>query len=153
MGFNTRGLKTVFMLFTAFSLLSASPLQAAGNHVSVSKDGVNIRSGPSTKSEVIWEVFRGFPLKILKRKGKWAKTVDFEGDRGWIYAPLLSNKKTVIVKVKNANLRVGPDTKYEIAATARYGVVFTPVDRDGDWIKVKHEDGTTGWIHKDLVWP
>jgi len=133
--------------------LGLSVSARAGSYVSVKKDGVNIRSGPSTKSEVTWEVFKGFPLKVLTRKGKWARTVDFEGDRGWIYAPLLSNKKMVIVKVKNANLRVGPDTKYEIAATAKYGVVFSPVDRKKDWLKVKHNDGTTGWIHKDLVWP
>lgn len=153
MGRKNRSLNTVLATIAAVCLLTAAPALAAGKHVSVGKDGVNIRSGPSTKSEVIWEVFRGFPLKTLKKKGKWVNVVDFEGDRGWIYAPLLSSRKTVIVKVKNARLRVGPDTKYEIAATAKYGVVFTPIDRDGDWIKVRHENGTTGWIHKDLVWP
>ncbi len=140
------------LLFIALGLAFAGNA-AANGYVSVKKDGVNIRSGPSTKAEVIWEVFKGFPLKVLKKKGKWARTVDFEGDRGWIYASLLSKKKTLIVKVKNANLRVGPDTKYEIAATAKYGVVFTPLDRKDDWFKVKHNDGTTAWIHKDLVWP
>ena len=151
---DAHSLKSLFVaLLTAACLAASVSALAAGGQVSIKKDGVNVRSGPSTRSEVIWEVFRGFPLKVLKRKGKWAKVVDFEGDRGWVYAPLLSNKKTVIVKVKTANLRVGPDTKYEIAATAKYGVVFTPVDRDGDWVKVKHEDGTTGWIHQDLIWP
>jgi SH3-like domain-containing protein len=32
-------------------------------------------------------------------------------------------------------------------------VVFTPLEKKGDWLKVRHPDGTNGWINKDLVWP
>lgn len=134
------------------SLFMATPLLAA-EYVSVTKDGVNIRSGPSTKDEVYWEVFKDFPLKVVQRKGDWAKTQDFEGDSGWVYAPLLSKKKTVIVKVKKANLRIGPGKNYEVVASALYGVVFKPGKRDGEWMQVSHGDGTKGWIHKSLVWP
>lgn len=126
---------------------------AAAEYGSVSKDGVNIRSGPSTNDEVFWEVFKDFPLKVLQRKDKWAKTQDFEGDTGWIYSPLLSKKKTVIVKVKKANIRIGPGKNYEVVASALYGVVFAPGKTDGDWMQVTHTDGTKGWIHNSLVWP
>jgi SH3-like domain-containing protein len=139
---------TVFILF--FFLASSS---LAAEYVSVSKDGVNLRSGPGTDREILWEVFKGFPLQVIARKGKWVHTVDFEGDKGWLYAPLASQKKTVIVKVNLANMRLGPGTNYEIVARVKYGVVFTPVDSKGDWVKVKHQDGTTGWISKDLLWP
>ncbi len=133
------------LLFTTAAL--------AAQYVSVKKDGVNLRAKPSTESEILWELFKGFPLKVLETKGKWAHTVDFEGDKGWIYRPLLANKKTVIVKVGTANMRIGPGKAYEVVATVKYGVVFTPVDREGDWVKVRHADGTTGWIHKNLLWP
>jgi SH3-like domain-containing protein len=136
----------------ALSLLWTAPL-AAAEYVSIAKDGVNIRSGPSTKDEIYWEVFKDFPLKVVTRKGDWAKTEDFEGDTGWIYAPLLNKKKTVIVKVKKANLRIGPGKNYEVVASALYGVVFSPGKRDGEWMQVSHNDGTKGWIHRSLVWP
>ncbi|RJX34661.1 MAG: peptide-binding protein [Desulfurivibrio sp.] len=125
----------------------------AADYASVSKDGVNIRSGPDNNAEVYWEVFKDFPLKVLQRKNDWAKVEDFEGDTGWIYAPLLNNKKTVIIKVKKANIRVGPGENYEVAASALYGVVFNPGKTDGDWVQVSHADGTTGWINKSLIWP
>lgn len=128
------------------------PCQAA-EYVTVIKDGVNVRSGPSTKNEVHWEVFKNFPLKVLERKGDWVHTEDFEGDTGWIYGPLLQKDRQVIVKVKKANLRVGPGKNYEIVATALYGVVFTPGRTDGNWLQVTHQDGTKGWIHSSLVWP
>ncbi len=136
----------------ALSLFWVTPLMAA-EYGSISKDGVNIRSGPSTKDEIYWEVFKDFPLKVVKRQGDWVKTVDFEGDSGWIYAPLLKKKKTVIVKVKKANLRIGPGKNYEVVASALYGVVFYPGKRDGEWMQVSHSDGTKGWIHRSLVWP
>jgi len=135
------------------SLAFLAPAAQAGQFVSVKKDGVNVRSGPNTSDEVLWEVFRGFPLEVLDKKGDWTHVVDFEGDKGWIYTPLLSDEHTVIVKVNTANMRIGPGQNYEIVATVKYGVVFKPIGSDGDWIKVKHADGTTGWIFKDLLWP
>ncbi len=138
---------------TLLSLLSLGLPCLAAEYVSVNKDGVNIRSGPDTKKEILWEVFKDFPLQILKRDGKWAQTKDFEGDTGWIYSPLLSKQKKVIVKVEIANIRTGPGKNYEQVATAKYGVVFTPTETEGDWTKVSHEDGTRGWIYKKLIWP
>ncbi len=142
---------TATAVFALFLFLAVSSF--AAEFVSVKKDGVNMRSGPSTDKEILWEVFKDFPLKVIKRQGKWVQAEDFEGDRGWVYGPLLSNKKTVIVKGDTVNMRVGPGTSYEIVATVKYGVVFTPVDRDGDWLKVAHNDGTEGWIFSKLLWP
>ena len=136
-----------------FTLFCATFTFAAGQYVSVKKDGVNMRSGPNTNDEILWEVFKGFPLKVLEEKKKWANVEDFEGDKGWIYAPLLTSTKTVIVKVDTANLRVGPGKNYEMRATVKYGVVFTPGRIEGDWVQVNHADGTSGWIYKKLLWP
>lgn len=129
------------------------PVANAGEYLSVKNDGVNIRSGPSTSEEVLWEVFQGYPLEILKRKDTWAQCQDFEGDRGWIYTNLLSSEKKVIVRKNMVNMRAGAGKNYESIATIKYGVIFTPLEKEGDWLKVKHEDGTEGWIFKSLVWP
>jgi SH3-like domain-containing protein len=146
--------KSSILIFSIFTLCLIFPFTSlAAEYVTVIKDGVNVRSQPSTKSEVFWEVFENFPLKVLERKGDWVKAEDFEGDTGWIYGPLLSKKKKVIVKVKKANLRVGPGKNYEITATALYGVVFTPGRHDGKWVQVTHADGTKGWVHSSLIWP
>ena len=125
----------------------------AAEYVTVNKDGVNIRSGPDTNKEILWEVFKNFPLKVLKRDGQWVQTEDFEGDKGWVYAPLLSKEKMVIIKVDAANMRIGAGTNYEVIATVKYGVVFKPLAREGEWVKVEHKDGTVGWLHEKLIWP
>ncbi len=144
-------------LTTAFAVLvvTASFVAStfAAEYVSVKRDGVNIRSGPNTNQEILWEVFKNFPLKVVNHQAKWAQVVDFEGDQGWIYSPLLSKTKTVIVKVKTANMRVGPGKNYEVSATVKYSVVFKVLEIEGDWVKVVHDDGTSGWIYSKLLWP
>jgi SH3-like domain-containing protein len=135
--------------------LLCTTLALAAEYVSVQKDGVNVRSGPSTSAEVRWEVFKSFPLQVVKRQGDWAQVTDFEGDTGWIYAALLSPEKSVIVRKSKVNLRDQPNTDKDtrIIAIVKYGVVFTPLEKKGDWLKVRHADGTEGWISRDLVWP
>ncbi len=144
--------KILIPIFATFLImLSVSAL--AAEYITVSKDGVNIRSGPSTKKEILWEVFKDFPLQVIGRKNDWLQTKDFEGDKGWIFKNLVSKKKRVIVKVNTANMRIGPNKNYELVATVKYGVVFTPLKKENGWIKVKHEDGTNGWIFSKLLWP
>ena len=132
--------------------------QAAGmTMVSVSGEKVNLRKGPSTSSPIIWELGKGFPLKVVGSKGSWYKVSDFENDVGWIYKNLVSRKPHLIVKVnKNSkdqiNIRSGPGTKYQVVGKAQYGVVFETLQRKSGWVKVRHETGFTGWIKRSLLW-
>ncbi|MDX1775932.1 MAG: SH3 domain-containing protein [Desulfobulbales bacterium] len=139
----------VFALF----IMSLATAGIAGEYVSVKKDGVNIRSGPNTKSKVIWQVFENFPLEVLKREGKWAHVIDFEGDKGWIYETLIRSNKKVIVTVETANLRAGSNKNEPIVATVKKGVVFEPLEMDGDWMRIRYKNEITGWMHKSLLWP
>jgi SH3-like domain-containing protein len=142
-------LGTVVALF----IVSLAAASLAAEYVSVKKDGVNMRSGPNTQSKVIWQVFESFPLKVIKREGKWAYVVDFEGDKGWIYETLISSKKTVIVNVETANMRSGSSTNDSIIATVKKGVVFEVLEMKGGWMKVSYKNEITGWMHNSLLWP
>lgn len=128
---------------------------AAGEYVSVSADGVFVRATPSAKGEKRSELFSGFPLKVVQRQDQWLRVIDFEGDEGWIQATQLSGEKAVIANRKKINLREDPnsDKNNPIVAIVKYGVVFTPLEQKGEWLKVRHAEGVEGWVQKDLVWP
>ena len=65
----------------AAALICASTVSViAAEFVSVAKDGVNLRSGPETKYEVLFQLPSGYPLKVLAHKGKWLKVSDYEND-------------------------------------------------------------------------
>jgi SH3-like domain-containing protein len=144
---------SLFSICIVAALFFFASTAAAAEYVSVLKDEVNVRSGPDMNAEVLWTLFKGFPLQVTSRKGNWAQVVDFEGDKGWIATSLIAKQKTLIVKVDSANLRAGAGQDHEIIAEVKRGVILIPLTTQGEWIKAKHADGTTGWIFSKLLWP
>jgi SH3-like domain-containing protein len=125
--------------------------------LSVQGDKVQLRANPDTKAKVKWELGDGYPMEVIKREGDWVLAKDFENDSGWILKSRLQKNQHVIVKAnKNQemtiNIRRGPTTDEPIVGKAHYGVVFTVQEKKGDWLRVRHESGLTGWIKSDLVW-
>lgn len=148
---NSRVYKTAILLFAFFLIPS---LSLAAEVVSVKKDNVNVRSGPGTEFPVTMELFKGYPLKVLEKKGDWVKIKDFENDSGWIYSSLVNSGSTVIVNGKKSiNMRAQPNTTASIVAVVDRGVVLTKLSTQEKWVKVKHSQGITGWIYGPLLWP
>lgn len=120
--------------------------------VRVKVDTANVREGPGTQFDRAWQAYENYPLKVVDRDGSWLKALDFEGSRGWIYAPLTDGEPAVVVEAKVANVRSGPGTQYPVVFTAERGVAFLVLEEKGKWLKVEHADGDQGWIHESLVW-
>lgn len=124
----------------------------AAEYMSVAKDGINLRSGPDTKSDVLYQLPAGYPLEVAEKKGAWLKVTDYEGDKGWIQESMVNKSPHVIVKVKDGKVRSAPSTTEKVVGNVVKDVILTKVEQKGDWVKVSHPD-LSGWIHKDLVWP
>ena len=145
------------ILLLPFLFLCIIPAASFAEMLSVKGDKVNLRSGPGKKYIVKWEYGDGFPLVVVRKKGKWVKVKDFEGDKGWIHKNLLVDKPRMIVKAnrnqnKSVNIRKQPGTKSKIVGKAYYGVVFTTIEQKSGWVKVKHDTGLKGWIKRSLLW-
>ena len=140
----------IIMLILGLLLVSSAAAQA--KMVSVAKHRTHMRSGPGTKYAILWQLDKGYPLKVLGRKGNWTKVSDFEGDEGWIHKKLLNSIPHLIVKKERINIRSGPGTNYRITGVANYGVVLRTIKRGRGWVQVEHEDGLRGWVQRDLVW-
>ena len=151
-------MKTSYTLLVAifFQFIFLSTISSA-EMLSVTGENVNLRSGPSKQYQVKWEYGKGFPIKVIKKKGDWIKVADFENDTGWIFKPLLEKTPHMIVKVnknkkKKINIRSGPGTKFNVVGQAYYGVVFRTIEQKKGWARVKHESGLEGWIKRSLLW-
>lgn len=145
----------LWFFITLAMLLSgnvATPPAIAMELASINGARVNMRSGPGKKFPVLWHLDEGYPLQVLQRKGAWVKVRDFEGDQGWVSRSLTGNAPHMIVKVRLANIRATPSTGGAIVGMAEYGVVFRTIKRDRHWVKVRHEDGLTGWVARPLLW-
>ncbi len=144
--------RALFVLLASVVLLANAHTAGAADFVSVVRNGVNLRSGPGTQTEAIFQVPAGYPLLVLERKNDWIKVQDYEGDKGWIQASLVNNAPHVIVRVREAKVRSGPDPNSAEVGKAVKDVIFSRTGKQGVWIKVSHPD-LSGWIHRDLLWP
>lgn len=128
----------------------------SANALCVKVKKANLRSGPGTKNQVTWEVFRYMPLRKLSKKGKWYKVKDFEGDEHWVFNKIVTSQfQCAVVKVKKANLRTGPGTKYKLASdlpnVEKY-TVFKVLKIKGTWAQVEDSFGDSYWAARKLLW-
>ncbi|TNF57803.1 MAG: peptide-binding protein [Burkholderiales bacterium] len=125
----------------------------AQSMVSIKGSTVNMRSGPSTQNPILWELKRGYPLRVLRRQGKWLEVSDFENDKGWVARSLVGNTPHHVVKSRTANIRRGPGTQHAVVGKADYGDVMRTREKRAGWVRVEHTaSGTTGWVSRRLLW-
>ncbi len=112
----------------------------------------NIRSGPESKSDILWKVEKYYPIFVIKKSGSWYFFRDFEDDRGWVHKSLVGNVPAVITKKDLCNIRSGPSTKDKILFSVEKGIPFKVKEKKGRWLHIEHADGDSGWIFDALVW-
>ncbi|PID77734.1 MAG: hypothetical protein CSB21_03810 [Deltaproteobacteria bacterium] len=125
---------------------------AKAERISVKSGRLNVRSGPGSKFEILWQTEKYYPFEVVEQKLNWVHVKDFEGYEGWVYKPLLCKEKTVVVKVGKCNVRKGPGKNFSVLFNAEKGTPFIVVGSEKGWLKVRHSDGDSGWIKGSLLW-
>jgi SH3-like domain-containing protein len=142
----------IILTIIATLLILLPGLVFAQQRLSITASIANMRSGPGTKYDVLWQVEQYHPVVIVKKKGNWYKIKDFENDEAWIHKSLLGKVQGVITIKKKCNIRSGASTKSQVVFTVEKGVPFKVLTKKGNWLKIEHADGDVGWIFKTLVW-
>ena len=145
-------MKTSWLKTLVAAGLVISAAHANAEFRSIAGNSVNIRTTPSTKAEVAWELERGYPLQVPQRTGKWLKVKDFEGSLGWVYKPLTGKQAHHVVKANTANIRKGPGTQYRKVGSLEKYELFKTLDKQSGWVKGKTSEGQVGWVSKKLLW-
>ena len=139
---------TIFLIV----ILSLVAGTARAERLTIVAPVANIRSGPDTKSDILWKVEKYFPIFVVKKSGSWYQFKDFEEDMGWVHKSLVGKVKAVITKKDLCNIRAKPGTKEKILFTVEKGIPFKVLKKKDRWLNVEHADGDRGWIHDSLVW-
>jgi SH3-like domain-containing protein len=147
-----------FVIFVSLLLLILSqPISAFAEILSVKSAKINLRSGPGENFKIKCVYYTGFPLKVIKRQGDWVQVSDFEMETGWVSRKYLSTTRYGIVSAyknqkKRVNIRSGPGNNFPVVGQAYYGVILSISASNGDWRKVHHSSGLSGWIKKSFIW-
>lgn len=155
------GLGSLAVAGLAFGVwtLSASAQQSGPSGLPVPRfetigsPAVNMRQGPDEDHEIIWvyQNQRGLPVEVIAETAQWRQIRDPEGDTGWVYAPLLSRDRGVVVTGGMRSLRQRPDVEAPVVAYLEAMVVAELQECSPEWCQIT-ADGYTGWVRHDEVW-
>lgn len=135
-------------------LFAASANAVSQTFRSITKDNVNVRSGPSTNHNVLFRVGHGYPIKVEQTKAGWIKFKDWEGDTGWVSEDFVGKTKTVVITKDMINVRSGPGTDKAAIRKVSRGDIYKVIKQQSGWIRVAYYDNNEpiGWIRQDLAW-
>lgn len=148
----SRTVARVIFVFVLGLFTALGGAAAAREMVSIKGKVVNLRTAPSPRAAVVWELQPGYPLQVLQRKGNWLQVRDFENDRGWIPQNAAARTPHHVVKAKVANLRKAPNERSPVVGQAKQLEVLRTLEKKGEWVRVKRQNGQTAWVSSRLLW-
>ena len=141
--------KTVLIIF--FSLIFFSISFAEEIFLSLKKNEVNVRYGPSLESPIKYIYKKiNLPIKQIDKKENFRRIIDHKKNSGWIHVSQLKKVNSVI-PLKNKILFKNPSNFSEPLARIEKGRVLVVQKCENNWCKIKTEN-FKGWIKKSDIW-
>ena len=142
-------LKKIFIIF--FSLSCFVSVNADDNFLSLKKNKVNVRYGPSFKSPVKFVYKKiNLPIKQIDRKDNWRRIIDLKNNSGWIHRSQLKPINSII-PLEEKILFSKPSNFSKPLAKILKGRVLIIQKCEKEWCKVK-TDKFKGWVKTDNIW-
>ena len=144
--------------------------------VSTSNGRLRVRSGPGADYDIVAYLNDGDTVTVLSVEGDWAKIRTVDGQEGYTSAEYLIIEEapaaeaateaeseasaeagtaaeqeaegTAVISTESGRLRVrsGPGANYDIVAYLYNGDTVTVLSIDGDWAKIRTENGEEGYV-------
>ena len=141
--------KFFFLIF--IWLLFPSYVVSEEIYLSLKKNKVNVRYGPSFESPVKYIYKKiNLPIKQIDKKENWRRIIDFKNNSGWIHWSQLK-KTNSIIPLEDKILFKKPSNFSKPIAKIKKGRLLIFQKCDGEWCKVKTKK-VKGWIKIDNIW-
>ena len=141
--------KIIYTLFCLTIIISSSV--AEETFVSLKKNKVNVRYGPSFDSDIKYVYKKiNFPLKQIDKKENFRRIIDFKNNSGWIHQSQLK-KINSIISLNDKILFNKPSNFSKPLAKIKKGRVLILQKCEKNWCKIK-SDNFKGWIKTDNIW-
>jgi len=135
-------------LFLIFLII---PGNAEEVFVSLKKNKVNVRYGPSFESEIKYVYKKiNLPLKQIDKKENFRRIIDLKNNSGWIHISQLKKSNSVIA-TKDKALFKRPTSFAKPIAQVKEGRLLIVKKCEQQWCKISSGD-YEGWITTDDTW-
>ena len=141
--------KKILIIF--FSLFFFSITNAEEIFLSLKKNKVNVRYGPSFEFPIKYVYKKiDFPIKQIDKKENFRRIIDIKNNSGWIHVSQLKKINSVIT-LENKIMFKKPTVFSKPIAKIEKGRLLIIQNCDKEWCKAKTND-FKGWINKENLW-
>ena len=135
-----------FFLLSFFSFVNSEEI-----FLSLKKNKVNVRYGPSLESPIKFIYKKiNLPIKQIDKKENWRRIIDSKNNSGWIHWSQLKPINSVVL-LKDKILFKKPSNFSRPLANIKKGRVLVVKKCDGNWCKVQ-TGNFKGWIDNKNLW-
>jgi SH3-like domain-containing protein len=132
-------------------LLISSVSSAEEIFLSLKKNKVNVRYGPSFESPIKFIYKKiNLPIKQIDKKENWRRIIDQKNNSGWIHRSQLKSINSIIT-LDDKILFKKPSYFSKPLARIKKGRVLLIQRCENNWCKIKTEN-FKGWIKTDNIW-
>ena len=141
--------KKIFLIF--FSLLFFSIASADDIFLSLKKNKVNVRYGPSFESpiKIVYKKIN-LPIKQIDQKENFRRIIDFKNNSEWIHVSQLKQVNSLI-SLNDKILFKKPSIFSKPIAKVKRGRVLVVQKCNNNWCKIISGD-FKGWVKKVNIW-
>ena len=144
--------KKLFICFVFSSILLAIHLNAEEKFLSLKKNKVNVRYGPSFDFEIKYIYKKiNLPLKQIDEKENWRRIIDLKNNSGWIHSSQLNEKSNSIIILKDKILFNNSSNFSKPVLRLQKGRLLILKKCEKNWCNVK-TDNYSGWIKTKNIW-
>ena len=143
--------KNFIILFIIFIIFQVSSFANEEKFLSLKKNKVNVRYGPSFDFPVKYIYKKiNLPIKQIDKKENFRRVIDYKKNSGWIHISQLKKVNSVITE-DNKILFKKPTIFSEPIANIKKGRLLMIKKCENEWCKVETEI-FKGWIKKNNLW-
>ena len=138
--------RTILIFILLISISSANEI-----FVSLKKNKVNVRYGPSFDSDVKYVYKKiNLPLKQIDKKENFRRIIDLKNNGGWIHISQLKKNNSVIA-TKDKILFKNPTSFAKPIALIKEGRLLILEKCEKEWCQIASGE-FQGWVKRDNFW-
>ena len=142
-------INNIFILLLLISFINSC--NAEEIFVSLKKNKVNVRYGPSFESDIKYVYKKiNLPLKQIDKKENFRRIIDFKNNSGWIHISQLKKSNSVIA-TEDKVLFKNPSSFAKPVAQIQDGRLLILEKCYQSWCKIT-SGAFKGWIKTDNIW-
>tara|TARA_B110000259_G_scaffold21424_1_gene22176 strand:+ start:1076 stop:1528 length:453 start_codon:yes stop_codon:yes gene_type:complete len=144
--------KKITIFFLCLSILYVQFSNAEEKFLSLKKNKVNVRYGPSFdfKIKYIYKKIN-LPVRQIDKKDNFRRIIDLKNNSGWIHTSQLREKSNSIIVLNNKILFKKPSSLSKPIARIEKGRLLIIKKCENDWCYI-NTNNYSGWIKTDNVW-